>query len=484
MYRYTATLITALVMTAALFGVLRIASGQNRFTTHNTDCIGNTCIFIPLVMQPGERGNAPDPGDSVEEPLPSPTATASPTPTATVTATAIPTSTPSPNPDIVNGDFDLGPVGWNVEPQKQNIITNDLPDGIIAHSGDWVARLGNGTDPVWGVGQIITVPADRPFLSFWYRVLSDKPQCDDKNLAFVAFMADGEEKPYIFDENVLCERATTENWLQRAYDLRPVAGKTGTLVWGLIQQGTSNSSIFIDTVTFRDEQAPGLFNGDFEEKLNSWEEGVAPGKRIIRSDLPDGITPQSGEWAAWLGGEQGTFGVGINPDNGSLEVYFFSNIAQNVTIPSNAAYLTYWYAGASESPCANESETTGRARVSFVIPDQGQGSEEHILDTLYMCPSVTTNEWKQRTVDVSNYQGLAYNLGILVRGPLPQNNDFFIDNIAWQDKDFNIISQQRLSALPQPNAALSVARYLDVESHLYAKLDSLLHRLHRNPGGY
>jgi hypothetical protein len=431
-------------------------------------------------VQLGDPGNAPEPDEPepVEALTPTATATASPTvsPTATATATATATSTSTPTPtatpvpDIINADFEQGPVGWEVIPDDgRTLITRDLPHGITAHSGEWVARLGDGTDSLWGIGQVITVPADRPFLSFWYRVQSDKPQCDDDDWARLAFVPDG-ENPYIIDDYLLCDRAVTDHWLRRVYDLRPVAGKRGTLAWSLIRQGNFNTSIFIDTITFQAEEGPGLFNGDFEEKLNSWEEVVAPNQRIIRSDLPDSIQPQSGEWAAWLGGEHGRSIFYPFPP-------LVSSIVQNITFPSDAKYLTYWYARASDVPCTNEA--TAIVAISIVPPGNQSGTAIY-LDTLYLCPSLATNEWKQRTLDVSNYQGQSFNLGIVVTGTSPRNSDFFVDAIAFQDAAFNDITQQSLAA-DQSDATLSIAPYLS--DHAQAGLDQLLQTLHMNAGG-
>jgi len=91
--------------------------------------------------------------------------------------------------------------------------------------------------------------------------------------------------------------------------------------------------------SYPSQTLPSLANGDFEAgRDGSWIEYSKIGWPLVVNDFsPNDITPHSGNWAAWLGGDYN-------------EV---AELSQQVPIPAGATSLslTYWYWIGSEDDC-------------------------------------------------------------------------------------------------------------------------------------
>ncbi len=145
--------------------------------------------------------------------------TALPTATPT-TASAPPTATSAPQPvGILNGDFEGGEAGWvqSSEPERPLIVQ----DASFARSGAWFALLGNETEEVALVGQVVTIPADRPYLSYWRQVLSEDECGYDVGGVVVDY---GGEEADVVDAYELCAETSTSDYVQGVVDLRPYVG--------------------------------------------------------------------------------------------------------------------------------------------------------------------------------------------------------------------------------------------------------------------
>ena len=123
--------------------------------------------------------------------------------------------------------------------------------------------------------------------------------------------------------------------------------------------------IYLPLINF--EQAPSLRNGDFDQGPDgSWNESSTNNLPLIRTaEALAGVTPQSGEWAAWLGGA----------DN---EI---STLAQFILIPETATTLNFYIWLASY-------EGSGSCEKDFAFIRLGS----HLLKTFPLCESTNTEE--------------------------------------------------------------------------------------------
>ncbi len=146
-----------------------------------------------------------------------------------------------------------------------------------------------------------------------------------------------------------------------------------------------------------------ILNGDFENgRDGSWVEYSQNGWVRIRYfvDLP--VTPHSGNWAVWLGGDYD-------------EV---SNISQEVAIPSDATTLRYWYWIGSEDLCEYD---FGHVKIN-----------DTDLVTLDLCEQNNTGGWVQRTVNISAYSGTTVTLKFQVETDSSFNSNLFLDDVTLQ----------------------------------------------------
>ena len=119
-----------------------------------------------------------------------------------------------------------------------------------------------------------------------------------------------------------------------------------------------------------DSSCPAITNGNFESGKTTWTESSTHNWDIIISaGFPTGVTPHSGSWAAWLGGDFSDT----------------SYVQQQVTIPSSCPYLTYWHWIASADVC-------GYDFANILI----NGTPVYSYD---LCTSANTGGWVQKSVD-------------------------------------------------------------------------------------
>jgi hypothetical protein len=385
-------------------------------------------------VQLGDPGNAPEPNEPVEEPAPIATATALPTVSPTTTATAIPTATPTststptttPVPDIINADFEQGPVGWEVIPDDgRTLITTDLPDGITAHSGEWVARIDGQALELQAITQEVKVPFDRPFLSFWYRVISEETRCDlgDAEDTVFFFVQEADDKYRSIELQPVCDRSATADWLQWVVDLRHYAGQEVGILVIVDSNETLPSILLVDNMTFQADGHYGFRNGGFEAGVNWWFEETGSGAPIIRTDLPAGIQPHSGSWAAWLN----------SADGEEIRSGFVQTaLAQYITIPSEQSALSFWYRiDSEETNCFIDI-----AQVSLAPLDADNRviiAERLHLNTFQLCRD-TESEWQQYQIAIpSEYLGKRVSLAVTITEIMnDQHSSFFVDDIAFQ----------------------------------------------------
>lgn len=181
-----------------------------------------------------------------------------------------------------------------------------------------------------------------------------------------------------------------------------VSAQTGGLSPGP-EQPVQEFEVFLPFVEKVQAAAPaGLANGDFEAGRVAWTESSQHGHVLIRQEADLLVTPHSGGWAVWLGGEYS--------DTSSIE--------QTFTIPATATQLTYFHWIASGDLCSGNYDTA-----SVTI----NGS---VVDAYTLCDDASTGGWVQRVVNVAAYAGQQVSLVFTVSTDSSLNSNLFIDDVA------------------------------------------------------
>ena len=146
-----------------------------------------------------------------------------------------------------------------------------------------------------------------------------------------------------------------------------------------------------------------LLNGDFEQGATGWDEGSTHNWAVIvpSSQLPSGLPPHSGSWAAWLGG-----------DNNET-----TYIRQTVSVPPAQPFLTYYHWIASQDACNYD---FGRVLVNGGMVDQ-----------YTLCENANTGGWLLHSVNLAAYAGQTVTVEIQVTTDGSVNSNLFIDDVAF-----------------------------------------------------
>ncbi len=146
----------------------------------------------------------------------------------------------------------------------------------------------------------------------------------------------------------------------------------------------------------------GIINGNFEGGATGWTEYSSQGWPIIVSSSDLSISPHSGSYAAWLGGDED-------------EINY---LQQQVTITSGAPYLVYWHWIASDDICGYDF-----ARV--LINDLE-------VDIYNLCDTNDTGGWVTHSVNLIDYAGQSVTLQIRAETDSSLNSNLFIDDVSLQ----------------------------------------------------
>jgi len=143
-------------------------------------------------------------------------------------------------------DFEGGGAGWSeYSRQGRTVITNDLPDGITARSGDWAAWLGGAYDELSYVQRSVAVSHAFPYLAYWHWIDS----VDYCYYDFGGVTVNGVARVEEYD---LCASENTGGWVRRVVDLSSYTGQSITLRIWAEADWSLRSSLFIDDVSFVD----------------------------------------------------------------------------------------------------------------------------------------------------------------------------------------------------------------------------------------
>lgn len=147
--------------------------------------------------------------------------------------------------------------------------------------------------------------------------------------------------------------------------------------------------------------AGALVNGDFESGPDvGWVEYSTYGWALILETLDLPVTPHSGNWAAWLGGD----------DN---EI---AHISQPITIPSGSPALRYWYWINSADICGYD---YAWVRINSTS-----------IRTFDLCEDDNTAGWVEDTIDLSSYAGQSVTLEFRVETDFIDSSNYFVDDVS------------------------------------------------------
>ncbi len=206
--------------------------------------------------------SAPNPTTS-PSPSPPPTTVVPPSNAASLYLPLILRLTPSATL-LPNGDFEQGRTTWQ-EYSKQgyeliyniNQTTNAAPP----HGGQWAAWLGGAYNEISFVQQTVTIPIDKPILSYWHWIDS----ADECGYDFGGVLVKGS----VVDVYSLCADQDTQGWVLHTVDLSDYKGQTVVLQIRAETDNLYNSNLFIDDVGFQTTLATGLPSEDQNFQLHS-----------------------------------------------------------------------------------------------------------------------------------------------------------------------------------------------------------------------
>lgn len=150
-----------------------------------------------------------------------------------------------PDLPLLNGNFESGRVNWT-ETSSHGwpiiLSTGEIED-LPTHSGSWSAWLGGDDDEVSTIQQTVTVPADRPFLTYYHSIRS----VDTCGHDFGAVVLNN---GVVVDQYDLCDDTSAPTWVLHAVNLSAYAGQDVTVQIRVETNGSRNSNLFVDDVAF------------------------------------------------------------------------------------------------------------------------------------------------------------------------------------------------------------------------------------------
>jgi hypothetical protein len=201
---------------------------------------GGTPLYLPIIGRPMTP-------TATRTPVPTLTRTPTVTPTgaATMTPTRTPTKTATPTGGLFpNGDFEQGPVIWQeYSSNGWELIVQELSEGVTPYDGTWAAWLGGDLDEISIIQQQITVPADRPYLSYYHWIAS----ADYCGYDFGGVLVND----VVIAVYNLCTDTNTGGWVKKVVDLSAYAGQSVEIQIRAECDSSLNSNLFIDHVAFQ-----------------------------------------------------------------------------------------------------------------------------------------------------------------------------------------------------------------------------------------
>ncbi len=153
----------------------------------------------------------------------------------------------APNP-IVNGDFEQGATGWTqYSTHGWTLIRQTFPGSVTPHGGSWAAWLGGDYDDTSYVLQQVTIPASRPYLTYWHWIAS----ADGCGYDFGGVIVNST----VVDTYDLCTSANTGGWVKHVVNLSAYAGQSVSFQIRVETDSSENSNLFVDDVSLQSTTA-------------------------------------------------------------------------------------------------------------------------------------------------------------------------------------------------------------------------------------
>ena len=208
-------------------------------------------------------------------------------------------------------------------------------------------------------------------------------------------------------------------------------GGVRTYQFTINNQGAAPSGALDDIAAVQAPAAEMLINGNFEQYHTGWTETTNIGVPIITpaGQLPNGISPHSGNYVAWLGGY-----------NGADDQVF-----QTVSVPAaaTAATLGFWYWSTTSESSA------GFDYFALQIMDPTNGS--HLVDVPDIDAVPPTNGWQYASYtlsasEVAAIRGRSVRVRFRVITDGSLISSFFIDDVSFD------VASGPPTATPTPTA--------------------------------
>jgi serine protease len=204
-------------------------------------------------------------------------------------------------------------------------------------------------------------------------------------------------------------------------DTKPEAAET-FLVTLHTPSGAAIGSPGQATVTIWDnDQDVSVPNGDFEQGSTVWAEYSQQGWQLIvpESYLPPYASPRSGQYVAWLAGDDDEI----------------SYIQQSLTIPAGAPFLTYYHWIYSEDECGHDA-------AGVVV----NGSE--VADAYDLCWSENTGGWVKHSADLSDWAGQTVAVAIIAVTNESGLSDLFVDDVSFAGSPAPPVEANPVASVP------------------------------------
>ena len=152
---------------------------------------------------------------------------------------------PLPPSPLLNPGFESGSTGWTeYSAHGWDIITTSLATGVTPHGGSWAVWLGGDDDDISYVQQTVTIPTATPYLAYWHWIAS----ADSCGFDYGLVVINGNQ---VVDQYNLCTSTSTGGWAKHVVNLNAYKGQTVTLQIRAETDGSLNSNLFIDDVSFQ-----------------------------------------------------------------------------------------------------------------------------------------------------------------------------------------------------------------------------------------
>lgn len=146
---------------------------------------------------------------------------------------------------LANGGFESGNANWSAYSAKgRTLIRTTFVGSVTPHAGAWAVWLGGAYNEVNRISQAnVIVPANAPYLTYW-RWIASADVCG-YDFASVKISSTAIE---VYD---LCDPNDTNGWVKRTLNLSAYAGLSVTITFQAEADGSGNSNLFIDDVSFQ-----------------------------------------------------------------------------------------------------------------------------------------------------------------------------------------------------------------------------------------